>query len=153
MEYAQGKYPVKHPSKYRGDHRNVIWRSSWELRIMRFLDSNPSVVWWASEELYLPYIDPTTNKPRRYFPDFIVCVKTKNGETQTFMLEIKPDAQTKLPPTPIRQTRKYLAEVLQFAVNRAKWQAAEEFCLDHGWTFKVITEKDIPSFTLSGKRS
>ena len=27
--------------------------------------------------------------------------------------------------------------------NQAKWAAAEEFCLDNGWEFKILTEKEL----------
>ena len=51
--------------------------------------------------------------------------------------------QTKEPNTQKRVTKKYISEVTTWAVNKAKWKAAEEFCLDQGWEFKIITEKEL----------
>lgn len=141
-DYIQGKYQVKNPAKYVGDLNNVIYRSSWELRVLQWLDENPNVIYFSSEELVIPYFDPVTERIRRYFPDFIVKVKTKTGEIKTTVIEIKPFAQTQL-RTPKKQTRKFLNEVATYSINRAKWAAAEIFCKEQGWEFKVLTEKDI----------
>jgi hypothetical protein len=27
--------------------------------------------------------------------------------------------------------------------NKAKWEKAEEFCLDRGWKFMILTEKNL----------
>ena len=35
---------------------------------------------------------------------------------------------------------KYLREARTYAINRAKWEAAEEYCLDRGYKFRIITE-------------
>ena len=40
-------------------------------------------------------------------------------------------------------TKTYINEVTTYAVNIAKWKAAEEFCLDNGLEFKVLTENDL----------
>jgi len=138
----RGKFVPKHPQKYRGNPHQIIYRSSWEQRVMRQLDLHPQVEWWASEELPIKYVSPVDHRVHRYFPDFIVKVKRQDGSTVTYILEVKPLAQTTL-RTPKRQTQKFLQEVKTYAVNQAKWQAADEFCKDHGWEFKIITENDL----------
>jgi hypothetical protein len=30
-----------------------------------------------------------------------------------------------------------------FAINTYKWEAAEKFCQENGWVFKILTEKDL----------
>jgi hypothetical protein len=105
---------------------------------MQYLDTNASVVEWSSEEIIIPYISPVDNKWHRYFPDFFV--RTKTG---AMIVEVKPRAQS-VPPTPKKRlTKKHLTEVMTFGVNQAKWKAAEEYCLDRGWKFKVLTEDEI----------
>ena len=47
------------------------------------------------------------------------------------------------PPKPKRQTKKYLNEAFEYAKNRAKWKAAEDYCADRMWEFKVMTEKEL----------
>jgi len=138
----RGKFVPKHPQKYRGNPHQIIYRSSWEQQVMRQLDLHPQVEWWASEELPIKYVSPVDHCVHRYFPDFIVKVKKQDGSNVTYILEVKPLAQTTL-RTPKRQTQKFLQEVKTYAVNQAKWQAAEEFCKDHGWEFKIITENDL----------
>ena len=139
----KGKYKPKHPEKYAGDADNITYRSLWELRVMKYLDDNSAVLSWASEELAIPYISPVDNRPHRYFPDFIVKARTKEGGVQTMLLEVKPKAQTKEPKKPKRQTKRYLTEVMTWGVNQAKWKAAMEFCADRKWVFKLITEDEL----------
>ena len=141
MSY-KGWFTPKHRNKYKGDSENVVYRSSWELRVMKWLDENPSVIWWASEELIIKYRSPIDQKIHRYFPDFIVRLKQKNGAESTVVIEIKPQKQT-VKPVQKRKTKRYLQEAATYAVNQEKWRAADLFCKEHGWQFKVLTEKDI----------
>lgn len=138
----KGKFLPKNPKKYNGDPSNIIWRSTWEFRVMKYLDENPSIVWWSSEELAIRYYNPIDNKLHRYFPDFIVKVKKKDGTVMTYVLEVKPEHQTK-EPTQKRKTKKYIAESMTYVINQSKWKAATEFCKDHGWEFKILTEREL----------
>lgn len=138
----KGKYTPKNPEKYKGNPENIIWRSTWEARVMKQLDENPNVLWWGSEELFIRYYNPIDNKIHRYFPDFVVKVKKKDETTMTYLLEVKPDVQTR-PPTQKKKTKRYLEESKTYIINQSKWKAATEFCKDHGWQFKVLTEKDL----------
>lgn len=139
MAYS-GIFKPKNPQKYSGDHTNIIYRSSWECRMMTWLDNNPNVVNWASEELVIPYISPVDNRWHRYFPDFLVKVRQQDGKTRIMMLEVKPKKQTAPPKTPKRKTKQYINEVMTYGVNQAKWKYATEYCLDRGWEFRIITE-------------
>ena len=105
---------------------------------MEWCDSHPSVEEWASEEIIIPYISPVDGKRHRYFPDFYVKVGNKK-----YIAEVKPLRQTKEPKTQKRNTKKYISEVMTYAVNQAKFKAADEFCKDHGWEFMVVTEKEL----------
>ena len=140
-QYNQGRFIPRNPHKYAGNIHDICYRSGWELQLMILFDTNESIVTWNSEGLAIPYYSPVDGKRHRYFPDFLVRVKDKHGNFKTFLLEVKPHAQTQL-RTQGRQTRKLLNETVTFVTNQAKWAAAEEFCKDQGWTFKVITEKD-----------
>ena len=140
MSYS-GWFKPKNPKKYKGDPNNIVYRSSWELRVMKWLDEHPNIVWWASEELPIPYVSPVDNKVHRYFPDFVAKVKQAGKET-TMVLEVKPYKQTQK-PTQKRQTKRFLQEVVTYAVNQEKWRAADLFCKEHGWQFKILTEKEL----------
>jgi hypothetical protein len=138
----KGRFKPKNPLKYKGDAENIIYRSSWEVRVMKYLDENPSVIWWASEEMFVRYYSPVDNKIHRYFPDFLANVRRKDNSTITYMIEVKPEKETK-PPVQKRKTKRYIQESVTYIVNQSKWKAATEFCKDHGWEFKVVTEKDL----------
>jgi hypothetical protein len=138
----KGRFSPKNPKKYKGDPTNIIYRSLWELRVMKYLDENVAVLEWSSEELAIPYICPTDNRRHRYFPDFLVKVLTKNG-IQTMMLEVKPKKETREPVKKKRVTKQYITEVMTWGKNQAKWKAATEYCADRGWSFKLITEDEL----------
>jgi hypothetical protein len=139
----QGIFRPKNPKKYVGDSNNIVYRSSWECRVMNWFDQNDDIVSWASEELIVPYKSPIDNRFHRYFPDFIVKVKTRDGTMKTLMIEVKPKKQT-IPPEPRKRvTKQYVTEVTTYGVNQAKWKAAHEYCLDRGWEFKIMTEEHL----------
>ena len=138
MRYKQGKYIPRLPKKYKGDYRNIVYRSSWEYKFMQWCDNTSSVVEWGSEEIAIPYISPVDGKRHKYYPDFYVKVKNKK-----YMVEVKPTRQTKEPKTRKKITKRYVTEVVTYSVNKAKWKAAEEFCKDYGWEFMLITEKEL----------
>ena len=139
MAYS-GRFIPKNPKKYVGDSNNIIYRSSWECKVMDWLDRNDDIVSWASEELIIPYLSPIDNRMHRYFPDFLVKTKTKDGKTRTMLIEVKPKKQTIQPEPKKRITKQYINEVTTWGVNQAKWKAAEEFCMDRGWKFMLMTE-------------
>ena len=108
--------------------------------MMHWLDNNDNVISWASEELVIPYKSPIDGKWHRYFPDFLVKTKTKDGKLKTLLLEVKPKKQSQPPPPQKRITEQYINAVKTWGVNEAKWKAAVEYCIDRKWEFKVITE-------------
>ena len=144
-KYYQGYFTPKNKQKYNGDAENIVYRSSWELRTMKWLDEHPQVMYWASEEIAIPYVSPVDNKVHRYFPDFIAKMKRNDGTVMTYIIEVKPDAQTKM-PTQKRKTKNFISEAATYAVNQEKWRAADIFCQEHGWKFIVITEKHLGLF-------
>lgn len=138
----KGKFKPKNPLKYAGDATNIIWRSTWEFKVMNWLDQSENVIYWSSEELVIPYYDPTSNKKRRYFPDFVIKVKKKDDTVMTYVIEVKPEYQTK-EPVRKRKTQRFINESITYIINQSKWKAATEFCKDQGWQFKVLTERDL----------
>jgi len=142
MSY-KGKYKPSNPKKYKGDPTNIIYRSLWERKFMVYCDKNENVLEWQSEEFCIPYRSPIDNKVHRYFPDFFIKYRDVNGKIRSSLIEVKPLSQCSPPPKPKRQTKKYLNEAYEYAKNQAKWKAAQEFCADRMWEFKVMTEKEL----------
>jgi hypothetical protein len=137
--FHKRKYIPVFPEKYVGDPTNIIMRSSWETRFASWCDKNPAIVRWSSEETIIPYRCPTDNLLHRYFVDF----KITTVNDKTYLVEVKPKAQTQPPVYPGKRTQRYLTESLTFMKNQAKWQAADSYAKDRGWEFKIITEQEL----------
>lgn len=142
MSY-KGYFKPKNPNKYLGDPSNIIYRSLWELKFMRYLDEHKNVLQWASEEFSIPYRSPIDGKIHKYYPDFLVKQLNKQGVTETVVVEIKPKKQFIEPKVQAKPTRRYVREVVTYGINSAKWKAAMEYCEDRKWQFKVLTEDEL----------
>ena len=108
---------------------------------MRKFDLSSNIIEWSSEEIIVHYRSPLDGKVRRYFPDFLIKKKNKDGTVSTIMLEIKPSSQTRPPKG---KGKRVLAEQARYEVNNAKWEAATAFCKKKGWQFQILTEHHIP---------
>lgn len=148
MAYS-GKYRVKNKQKYTGDVSNVIYRSLWEKHVMKYLDMSNDVVKWGSEEVVIPYIWDIDQKWHRYFMDF--CYTTRAGKT--YLIEIKPDKQTKKPEFKGRKTKRYINESLDYVKNQNKWEAAKKLVEQKGWIFEIWTEHTLNSMGIMPKGS
>lgn len=142
-KYIQGYFRPLHPEKYIGNPQNIVYRSSWELRFMKWCDESANVIQYGSEEFFIPYRSPVDNKVRRYFPDFLIKIQEQSGEIKTYLIEIKPQRQTVQPKVPKRKTKNWLYEMKTYSVNQAKWAAAEEWCKSRGIEFKIVTEREL----------
>jgi hypothetical protein len=140
----KGKFRPTNPNKYKGDPSNIIYRSSWELKLMSHLDRHPDVLEWSSEEIIVPYRSPLDRKIHRYFPDFWVKRRSAtDGSVEVIVIEVKPLKETMEPKPQTKMTKRYLREVATWGVNQAKWKAAEEFCKDRNWKFIKMTEQQL----------
>lgn len=142
-KYNKGKFKPKNPQKYKGNPTEIYWRSSWELKLMLYLDDHKDVISWGSEEIIIPYRSPIDNRIHRYYPDFVVTKINSQGVRETALIEVKPAKQTVPPKVQKKVTKSYITEVKTWGVNEAKWKAALEFCKDRGWTFHIFTEKEL----------
>ena len=141
MSY-KGKYKPQNPKKYKGDPSNIIYRSMWERKVMKYLDTHSEVVWWASEEIFIPYYSIFDKKMHRYFPDFVAQFNTVDGE-KVYMIEVKPFKKLSEPVKKSRVSRRFVREMIEYKTNMAKFEAARAFCEKHGWEFQIITEKEL----------
>ena len=140
----KGKYKIKNPDKYLGNPTNIIYRSMMEKRFMDWCDTNEKCYKWSSEEVVIPYISPIDNKQHRYFPDFLI--QTPKG---WFLIEVKPLTQSRPPKKlvvenlELKKKRRYIKSVQTWLVNEAKWKAATKVCEKKGWSFQILTEKQL----------
>lgn len=145
---SKGLFTPKNPQKYLGNAKDIIFRSSWELSTMLFLDNSQSVQGWMSEGLPtnhvhnglsgIPYQNPLTGRWSIYVPDFFVIYVDRKNKQHVEVMEIKPTDEVP----------GYIGDVSQIKsgrqmINAAKFTAALKFCATRGWFFRVITEKDL----------
>ena len=142
-DYKQGVFEPKNPEKYKGT-LPIVFRSSFELKFMRYCDYSQNIQQWGSESVVVQYFDPVSNKIRRYFTDFIIGIKLPSGEFKKMVIEIKPYKQTIEPVAKNRKNKLGLMKEQQmYVTNMAKWSAATDVCKKNGWIFKILTEKDL----------
>jgi hypothetical protein len=140
-QFKQGVFNCINKQKYKGTYP-ILYRSSYEIRFMRWADMNPSVLSWGSESVIIPYHNPLTGRTSRYFVDFNLTLKDKNGAIRKFLVEIKPAVQT-IPPKPSRNTKALLRRQAEYVKNRAKWDAAKQFAVKKDSEFVILTEKHL----------
>lgn len=137
MAYS-GKYKVKHPSKYKGDSSNVVFRSLWEKAAFKWCDENSMVRNWSSEEVVIPYLWDVDKRYHRYFMDLRITYTSG----KTVLVEIKPEKET-MPPKRPDKSKRYINEAITYVKNQNKWEAAAEYAKDRGWSFEIWTEKHL----------
>jgi hypothetical protein len=142
QRFIQGKFLLKNKDRYKGK-LPVIYRSSLELNVFRWIDNNPNVEAWGVESVIIPYISPIDKRVHRYFVDLYVILR-EDKEFKKYLLEIKPYKQTLRPTLSGRKKQStILYENATYAINQAKWKAAEAWCSTRDFQFVILTEKHI----------
>ena len=143
-EYRSGKYEPRNPEKYIGDIHNIIYRSSWEHRFCTYCDTNELILKWSSEPIAIDYYNPLDKKDHKYNVDFYIKVLKESGEEQDWIIEIKPEKQTKKPiyegVNTLSKLKSYNRNMQIWITNQAKFKAAKEWALKRGFKFGVIDE-------------
>ena len=142
MSYS-GKFKPKNYKKYKGDPTKIYYLSIWERRFMVYCDNNSKIIEWGSEEIIIPYKSPLDKKTHRYFPDFYVKYINKDKQVVREIIEVKPKKHLSPPKEPKRRTKRYLNEVATYIKNQAKFKAAEEYCKDRRYGFRILTEDQL----------
>ena len=136
----KGRYTPKNPQKYKGNPRGIIYRSSWERKMMVYCDTNKAILEWGSEEIIIPYLSPWDGRIHRYFPDFYIKVRQSSGTIKKFIIEVKPKNQCVPPAESRKKTRRWYKEAKAWGINSAKWKYATEWCASNDMEFKILTE-------------
>jgi hypothetical protein len=139
--FTQGKYKLNNPSKYIGNPDNITYRSSWELRVHTFLDNNPNILKWASEEIPIKYLHPADNKIHTYWPDYYVEYVNSKSMLIREIIEVKPSKDGKISKS--KNPRTKAIETMTYVTNMAKWEHAKKFCEAHKLQFRILTEKEL----------
>jgi glutaredoxin len=143
-EYKSGLFSPSNPEKYMGDIHNIIYRSSWEYRFCVYCDTNESILKWSSEPISIDYYNPLDKKNHKYNVDFYIKVLKEDGESQEWIIEIKPEKQKKKPvyegSMTLTKLKSYNRNMQIWITNQAKFKAAKEWAEKRNFKFGVIDE-------------
>ena len=121
----------------------INYKSSLELKCLRYCDMNIHIKKFSLEPFCIPYLSAKDGKIHRYFIDFFI--EFSNG--QKFLVEVKSSGETREPKMPGKKTEKailnYQKALQTYAVNKSKWASATQFCKEKGLTFIILTENEL----------
>ena len=141
-KFKQGIYKPVHREKYRGA-KLPEYRSSWELKFFQWCDRNVNILEWSSESVIVPYVSPVDKRVHRYFVDSNILLR-EDDNIKRYLVEIKPSQQTKPPVNSSRKKKStVIYENVMYAVNQAKWAAAEKYAKKKNMEFIILTENEL----------
>ena len=140
--YKQGIYEIDNWDKYVGTQQ-PRYLSSLEYKFFKWADHCKHIIEWGSESVVVPYYNPVKQRQARYLVDIYIKYNDRDGVLRKELVEIKPSNQSKPPTKGGKSQVNYTKAVLTWEVNRAKWEAASQYAIQHGMVFRVITEKHI----------
>jgi len=125
-----GTYIPKNKNKFiiiknKQNSGKIKYRSSWELKFLKWCDNNPNVKKIISEGIKIPYVD-IDNKTKNYYPDFVILYKNEK-----FLIEIKPKNQ------------------IMIETNQRKFQSAKKFAKRNNLKFLILTENELQKLIYS----
>ncbi len=100
-------------------NRELTFQSSWEEKAFKYLDSDETVLTYLPQPFLILY---KYDHNRNYIPDILVTYTNGNQK----LIEIKP------------------TYFLEAAINKAKFEAAKNYCNERNIQFEVWTEKEGP---------
>lgn len=168
-KYNQGTYIPENISKVVGG--DIIYRSSWEYKLCRWCDMNPSVLRWGCECVAVQYRDrggvdleacrkygQNPNDPaqwpiKNYYIDFYIEFGGKHYDgnpenIKKYLVEVKPRKETIIPTPPaptakLKDKKRFNIEAKKYATNTSKWEAARAFASRNNAEFCVWTENTL----------
>ncbi len=160
--YNSGLYIPQNKNKVLklNEKGGLYYRSSWEKKIMIYLDMKDEIVMWSAEGVEIPYASDEYDRNaqmvktviRRYYPDFYYKIKASDGSIKEVIAEVKPMKEVKdvemfnegrwaIPTNLNSKKLKNLEYQFKMAQkNSSKWKAMEEFSKKKGMKFIIITE-------------
>jgi hypothetical protein len=167
--YHQGNFIPKNRDKVikLNSQNGVFYRSSWELKIMTWLDANDKIVKWGAECITIPYQmthfdnGDINVKSHNYYPDFYYEIKGENGFNKKVVAEVKPmkeylmvvnlqEKKLEMPDSSkgLKKLKNFEYDLKMAQKNREKWNTMIKYCDKKGWDFIIITEDHLKKFNL-----
>lgn len=164
--YHQGIYIPKNKSKVikLNAQGGVYYRSSWEKKIMHWLDNKSEIEKWGSECLQIPYQmthfdnGDTRVKSHIYHVDFYYEMRI-NGVLRQIVAEVKPMKEFKMvqslnegklvvPEGSTKKLKNFEYDLKMAYKNKQKWETMIEWCNKKGYDFIIITEEHLKKFNV-----
>lgn len=165
--YNQGNYIPANKDKVLklNTGGGVFYRSSWEKKIMIWLDTKPEIIQWGAECLEIPYqmthfdSGDTRIKSHRYYPDFFYRMRKKDGSLKEVVVEVKPMKEYKMvqdlsegrmtvPESGMKKLKNFEYDLKMAYKNKQKWETMIAWCNKKGYDFIIITEEHLKKFNL-----
>jgi hypothetical protein len=167
--YHNGNFIPKNKDKVLklNSQGGIYYRSSWEFKIMTWLDSSEKVIKWGAECITVPYqMTHFDNgdikvKSHNYYPDFYYEMMLSDGMTKKVVAEVKPkkefdmvvalqEGKLQVPDSTskMKKLKNFEYDLKMAQKNRDKWNTIIRFCDKKGWEFIVITEDHLKKFNL-----
>lgn len=165
--YNQGNYIPKFKDKVikLNAQGGVYFRSSWEKKIMTWLDHNESIVMWGAECLTIPYQlthfenGDTRVKSHCYYPDFYYEMRNADGTSKKVVVEVKPqkeyqmvldliNGQMNVPASGLKKLKGFEYDLKMAYKNKNKWETMIAWCNKKGYEFIIITELTMKKYKI-----
>lgn len=158
--YHQGNYVPKNKEKIikLNSQGGIYYRSSWEVKIMTWLDNNENITRWGAECITIPYQlthyeknGDINLKSHNYYPDFYYEINI-NGTIKKVVAEVKSmkeysmvqklqEMKLSVPDNGnLKKLRNFEYDLKMAQKNSEKWKTMIKFCDRKGWDFIIITE-------------
>jgi hypothetical protein len=142
----------------------LFYRSSWEKKIMTWLDLKTEVTKWGAECLQIPYQmthfenGDTKIKNHVYHVDFFYEMRI-NGELRQVVAEVKPqkeynfvqalsEGRLQVPEDKGKKLKNFEYDLKMAYKNKQKWETMINWCNKKGYDFIIITEEHLKKFNV-----
>lgn len=166
-KYHGGNYIPKYKDKVLklNTQGGVYYRSSWEKKIMTWLDHNKSVTKWGAECMRIPYQmthyegGDVKIKEHSYFPDFYYEMRDGQGVLKQVVVEVKPykeykmvqdlnEGKLQVPEKGLKKLKNFEYDLKMAHKNKNKWETMIKWCNKKGYEFIIITEHHLKKFNV-----
>jgi len=145
--------------------RGLYYRSSWEKKIMFWLDMNDQVIKWGAECLNIPYQmthfenGDARVKKHTYYVDFYYEMRTADGVLKQVVVEVKPKKEYNMvialnagklsvPEKGTKKLKNFEYDLKMAYKNKNKWETMINWCNKKGYEFIIITEDHLKMFSV-----
>jgi hypothetical protein len=165
--YNQGNYVPNNKDKVikLNTAGGVYFRSSWEKKIMTWLDHNDKIIKWGAECMKIPYqMTHFENGDMRvkehcYYPDFYYEMRTEDGVLKQVVVEVKPmkeynmvialnEGKLQVPQKGTKKLKNFEYDLKMAYKNKNKWETMINWCNKKGYEFIIITEENLKKFNV-----